>query len=256
MPIITTDNIWFWVLLSVLIVSAVSLGAFLFLLLPAAKRRLKNIVLYLVAFSAGALFGDAFFHLLPELFEEMPNKFVLSLSVVSGILLFFILEKFIRWRHCHIAVSENHSHPLATLNLIGDGFHNLLDGAIIAASYLASVPLGIATTLAVLFHEIPQEIGDAGILLHSGFSIKKAMLFNLLSALAAVLGAIVTLLIGEGLSKVYLPITALAAGGFIYIAGSDLIPELQHNTEPKKSLKQFCALLFGIFVMLFLLLLE
>lgn len=225
-----------------------------------AKKRLKNIVLYLVAFSAGALFGDAFFHLLPELFETMPNKITLSLSILSGILLFFILEKFVRWRHCHIYPVRNeaskgieHTHPLAFLNLIGDGFHNLLDGAIISASYLASVPLGITTTLAVLFHEIPQEIGDAGVLLYSGFSIKKAIFFNIISALVAVFGAVITLIIGEGMSGIYLPITAMAAGGFIYIAGSDLIPELQHNTAPLKSLKQFCALCLGIVVMLMLL---
>lgn len=251
MPNITTDNIWFLVLLSVFLVSAVSLFAFLFL--PLAKKRLKNFVLYLVAFSAGALFGDAFLHLLPEIFEQMENKLVLSLCLLSGILTFFVLEKFIRWRHCHIEISEKHLHPLATLNLVGDGAHNFLDGVIIAGSYLVSVPLGIATTLAVLCHEVPQEIGDAGILLHSGLSWQKALFFNFLSALLAVAGAILTLIIGEGIQTIALAITAAAAGGFIYIAGSDLIPELQHNTEPKQSLKQFLALLAGVWVMFLLL---
>jgi len=251
MPNITTDNIWFLVLLSVFLVSAVSLFAFLFL--PLAKKRLKNFVLYLVAFSAGALFGDAFLHLLPEIFEQMENKLVLSLCLLSGILTFFVLEKFIRWRHCHIEISEKHLHPLATLNLVGDGAHNFLDGVIIAGSYLVSVPLGIATTLAVLCHEVPQEIGDAGILLHSGLSWQKALFFNFLSALLAVAGAVLTLIIGEGIQTIALAITAAAAGGFIYIAGSDLIPELQHNTEPKQSLKQFLALLAGVWVMFLLL---
>ncbi len=231
--------------------SAVSLFAFLFL--PLAKKRLKNFVLYLVAFSAGALFGDAFLHLLPEIFEQMENKLVLSLCLLSGILTFFVLEKFIRWRHCHIEISEKHLHPLATLNLVGDGAHNFLDGVIIAGSYLVSVPLGIATTLAVLCHEVPQEIGDAGILLHSGLSWQKALFFNFLSALLAVAGAVLTLIIGEGIQTIALAITAAAAGGFIYIAGSDLIPELQHNTEPKQSLKQFLALLAGVWVMFLLL---
>jgi len=251
MPNITTDNIWFLVLLSVFLVSAVSLFAFLFL--PLAKKRLKNFVLYLVAFSAGALFGDAFLHLLPEIFEQMENKLVLSLCLLSGILTFFVLEKFIRWRHCHIEISEKHLHPLATLNLVGDGAHNFLDGVIIAGSYLVSVPLGIATTLAVLCHEVPQEIGDAGILLHSGLSWQKALFFNFLSALLAVAGAVLTLIIGEGIQTIALAITAAAAGGFIYIAGSDLIPELQHNTEPKQSLKQFLALLAGVWAMFLLL---
>lgn len=253
MPNITTDNIWFWVLLSVFIVSAVSIIAFLFLLLPLAKKRLKNILLYLVAFSAGALFGDAFIHLLPEVFEKMENKLLMSLCVLGGILCFFVLEKFIRWRHCHIEISEKHLHPLATLNLVGDIVHNFLDGLIIAASYLVSVPLGIATTLAVLFHEIPQEIGDAGVLMHSGLSWSRALFFNFLSAMAAVIGAVAALLIGERMAAISLAITAAAAGGFIYIAGSDLIPELQHNVEPKQSLKQFLALLAGVWVMLLLL---
>ena len=248
---ITTDNIWFWVLGSVFMVSLVAVIAFSFL--PLAKKRLQNLLLYLVAFSAGALFGDAFIHLLPEVFEKMANKISFSLSVLAGILIFFVLEKFIRWRHCHIEVSERHLHPLAVLNLVGDGAHNFLDGIIIAASYLVSVPLGIATTLAVLFHEIPQEIGDAGVLMHTGISWGRAMFFNFLSALLAIAGAVVALLIGEGLIGASLAITAAAAGGFIYIAGSDLIPELQHNVEPKQSLKQFLALLAGILVMFLLL---
>ena len=243
-----TNNVWLWVFISVAAVSLVSVTAFLFL--PLAKKRLKNLVLYLVAFSAGALFGDAFIHLLPELFEEMPNKVGLSLFVLAGILIFFVLEKFIRWRHCHIELSENHLHPLATLNLVGDGAHNFLDGAIIAASYLVSAPLGVATTLAVLFHEIPQEIGDAGVLLHSGLSWRRALFFNFLSALFAMLGALIALLVGEKMTDFSLAITAVASGGFIYIAGSDLIPELQHNVEPKQSFKQFFALLLGISVML------
>jgi len=249
-----TDNVWFLVFISVLAVSLVSVVAFLFL--PLAKKRLKNIVLYLVAFSAGALFGDAFIHLLPELFEKMPSKTQLSLFVLAGILLFFVLEKFIRWRHCHIDVSENHLPPLAALNLVGDGAHNFLDGAIIAASYLVSAPLGVATSLAVLFHEIPQEIGDAGVLLHSGLSFRRALFFNFLSALSAVLGALLTLLVGEKMADFSLAVTAVAAGGFIYIAGSDLIPELQHNVEPKQSFKQFFALLLGISVMLALRILD
>ena len=259
MMTITTDNIWFWVLSSVFMVSLAAVAVFAFL--PMAKKRLKDILLYLVAFSAGALFGDAFIHLLPEVFEKMENKVLLSLCVLAGILAFFILEKFIRWRHCHVyptgkdgvELSERHIHPLATLNLVGDGVHNFLDGVIIAASYLVSVPLGVATTLAVLCHEIPQEIGDAGVLLHSGLSWQRALFFNFLSALAALLGAVLTLLVGEGMSNISLAITAAAAGGFIYIAGSDLIPELQHNVEPAQSLKQFLALLLGVLVMFLLL---
>jgi zinc and cadmium transporter len=247
-------HIWTYTILSVCIVSLISLiGVFS---LALARDKLQKILLFLVSFAAGGLFGDAFIHLLPESFKKLGWGLATSLYVVSGILVFFVLEKFIRWRHCHISVSESHLHPVVTMNLVGDGVHNLIDGMIIGASYSVSIPIGITTTVAVILHEIPQEIGDFGILLHGGLSVKKALAFNFLSALTAVLGAILSLSIGpevKGYSTAMLPITA---GGFIYIAGSDLIPELQCECDASISAMQFVSMVMGIGIMALLVLAE
>ena len=232
---------------SVFLVSLVSLiGLFTFSLKDEA---LKKILLFLVSFSAGALFGDAFIHLLPEAVEDIGLSLGVSLSLLCGIISFFILEKFIHWRHCHIPASAQHPHPLAFMNLVGDGVHNFIDGLVIGASYLASVQVGIATTLAVVLHEIPQEIGDFGVLLQAGLSKKKALFFNFLSALTAVLGTAIALMMGgsERIIPILLP---FAAGGFVYIAGSDLIPELHKEPSLKKSLSAFSFFIIGIAFML------
>ena len=246
------DSIFLYTLGSVFLVSIMSfVGVFT---LAMKTKHLEKILLFLVSFSAGALFGDTFIHLLPEAVNEFGFGLEVSLYLLLGIILFFIMEKFICWRHCHIPTSTHHPHPIATMNLIGDFVHNFIDGLVIAASYMASIPLGIATTIAVLLHEIPQEIGDFGILIHGGFSKKKAIMFNFLSALAAVLGALIALYIGitsEHMLSVLIP---FAAGGFIYIAGSDLIPELHKETNPKKSIIQLLAMLLGIGVMMALVL--
>jgi len=248
------ELIWFYSLVSVFIVSLVSfIGIFT---LGIKQDKLKTILIYLISFSAGALFGDAFIHLLPELIEERGFTLVSGVSILSGILVFFILEKFVHWQHCHMPVTENHVHPFAYMNLVGDGLHNFIDGLIIAASYLVSVPLGFATTLAVLLHEIPQEIGDFGVLLHGGFSRTKALLLNFLTGLTAVLGVVVGLLLNnysDGIKFLFIP---LAIGGFIYIAGSDLIPELHKETNIKRSIIQIITFVIGILIMLSLLLLE
>ena len=246
--------VWLYSLISVFIVSLVSLiGIFT---LSINREKLEKIVQFLVSFAVGALFGDVFIHLLPEIFEEGGTNLATSLLVLAGILIFFIIEKVIYWRHCHEINCERHPQILATMNLVGDGLHNFLDGIIIAVSYLVSLPLGLATFLAVVLHEIPQEIGDFGILLHAGLSTKKALFFNFLSALAAVLGTVFSLVFGariEGYSFFLLPITA---GGFIYIAGSDLIPELHNEVKLSTSLKQLVAIILGISIMALLVLLE
>jgi zinc and cadmium transporter len=247
-------TVWIYSLVSVVLVSAISLiGVFS---LSLKKEMLNKILLFLVSFAVGGLFGDAFIHLLPESFEELGMTIATSVYILAGILVFFVVEKFIRWRHCHIPTSENHPHPVVALNLIGDAVHNLIDGMLIGASYSVSVPLGIATTLAVVLHEIPQEVGDFGVLVHGGFSVKKALAFNFLSASSSILGALISLIIGhqfQGFSKALLPITA---GGFIYIAGSDLIPELQHEVKLSNSLGQFLSIILGAGIMALLLLLE
>jgi zinc and cadmium transporter len=249
-------NVWFCTLMSVFVVSLISLVGVV--TLSFNRDRLKSTVHYLVSFAVGALFGDALIHLLPEAASELGFNLTTSLLVILGLLIFFVLEKFLHWQHCHIPTSSDHIHPVCTINLVGDAVHNFMDGVIIAASFLVSIPIGITTTLAVILHEIPQEIGDFGIYLHKGMSVKKALTFNFLSALTSVAGAVITLLIGahiQELTKYFVPITA---GGFLYIAGSDLIPELHHGSDqkPTTSLLQFVMIVLGVAVMASLTFLE
>jgi len=188
---------------------------------------LQKIVLFLVAFSAGTMLGSTFFHLLPESVEHLPAQTAFQLTFAS-LVIFFLIEKVLHWHHCH--KQDCHTHSIGYMNLIGDGLHNFIDGMIIATTFAVSPPLGIATTLAIAAHEIPQEIGDFGVLLHAGFSTKKALIFNVLSAGMAVLGAIISLLLIEsvpGLQDYLLP---FAAGGFLYIGAVDLLPELRKET--------------------------
>ena len=247
-------GIWVYALLSVFLVSLVSfVGIFT---LSIKLEKLKKMLIYLISFSAGALFGDAFIHLIPELIEEDAFGLTASLSLVFGILLFFTLEKVIHWRHCHMPITKEHTHPFAFMNLIGDGLHNLIDGLIIGASFIVSIPAGIATTLAVFLHEIPQEIGDFGILIHGGFSRGKALLLNFASALLAIVGVILSLWLGTSFEGIQYILVSIAAGGFIYIAGSDLIPELHKETAIKVSLGQIATFILGVLIMASLLLLE
>ena len=236
---------------SVLIVSLISLIG-LFVFFPSGRG---SWIIYLISFAAGALFGDVFLHLLPEVAESGGFGVELSSFVLVGILLFFILEKGIHWQHCHGQAMGEHVHPFAYVNLIGDGLHNLIDGIIIAASYLVSFPVGLATTIAVVLHEIPQEIGDFAILIYSGFSKRKALLLNFASALLAFLGAGLTFWAHSFIGSIDLPLTLIAAGGFLYLAGSDLIPELhKHSRSFVSSLAQVVVFLLGIGVMALLLL--
>lgn len=239
--------------LSVGIVSLIALIGIGFLALQ--EEKLKKFLAYMVSFSAGALFADAFIHLLPEALEEHGGV-VIPLYVIGGILVSFILEKFIHWRHCHLPHSSEHKHPFALMNLFGDGLHNFIDGTIIAASYLVSIPTGIATTIAVVFHEIPQEVGDFGVLLQGGFGKRKAILLNFLTALMAVLGAVVALAVSFYTHALTSFLVPFAAGTFIYIAGADLIPELHKETESKKSFWQILWFCLGVAIIAGLVFLE
>jgi zinc and cadmium transporter len=245
--------VWLYTIGSVFLVSLISLAGVFSISID--EKRLAKMLLFMVSFAAGALLGDAFLHLLPESVEDGLGLKV-SVFILVGILAFFVLEKIISWRHCHIPTSDEHPHPVGIMNLVGDGFHNLLDGMIIAGSYLVSLPLGISTTIAVILHEIPQEIGDFGILVHAGYSIRKALMFNFLSALTAVAGAVLTLSIGlktESVSAFLVPFTI---GSFVYIASADLIPELKKEVALKKSMLQLLFILLGAATMGVLLLLD
>jgi zinc and cadmium transporter len=242
-----TSQTWLYALGSVLLVSLVSLAGAATLSL--SRSFLKRILLFLVSFAVGSLLGGAFIHLLPEAFASDLNPLVVSGSVLAGIILFFILEKFFRWRHCHQETTADHVHPVVPMNIFGDAMHNFIDGILIGVTYAVSIPLGMATTVAVLLHEIPQEIGDFSILIHGGLTVKKALLFNFASALTAVIGVVLALMLGTSMEGVLLYFLPMTAGGFIYIAGSDLIPELHHNTDVKISILQLLALLGGIAIM-------
>jgi len=248
--------------LSVLIVSVISLvGVFT---LALSDKILRALISYLVSLAAGALLGDAFVHLIPEAFEKGDSTLIAA-TILAGIFLFFILEKILHWHHSHgqveecVETLENHNHchkPLGTIVIVADSVHNFIDGVIIAASYLVSLPVGLATTIAVVIHEIPQEIGDFGLLIHSGWSKKRALLFNFLSALAAAVGVLAVFVLGVGMEK-FVPVAlAFAAGGFIYIAAVDIVPELHKTTGFRKSLFQSLFMLFGFGLMFVLLLVE
>ncbi len=246
--------IWIYAICSVVLVGLISfVGLFT---LAMKTKHLKSILLYLVSFSAGAMFGDAFIHLLPEVVEKNGFGLFTSASILGGIVFFFVMEKVIHWRHCHHTTDHNHVHPFAVMNLVGDGVHNFLDGLIIGVSYLVSLPVGIATTIAVILHEIPQEIGDFSVLIHGGFTKAKALFLNVVTGMVALLGTIVALLVSEQIGWLTSFLIPFAAGGFIYIAGSDLIPELHKETKTWKSFWQLVAFVAGILVMLLLLLVD
>jgi len=246
-----------YAVISVLIVSAVSLIGVFTLSLNAATVR--KYVFAFVSLAVGALLGDAFIHLIPEAFESIPNTTMVSIAVIGGILIFFVIEKFLHWHH-HGEENdiERHAiHPVGKMVLASDGIHNLLDGFIIGVSYLASIEVGIATTVAVILHEIPQEIGDFGILLHSGYTKSRALFLNFLSALLAILGVVIALILGETASSFITWFMPVAAGGFIYIAIADLIPEL-HKAEKvvRKESLQIIMIIIGVAAMIGLLSLE
>lgn len=246
-------QVWFYSLASVIIVSLISLiGIFA---LAINTEKLKSILIYFVSFSAGALMGDAFIHLLPEIVEEAGFGLIISFGVLFGIIFSFLIEKVIHWNHCHLPITATHVHSFSLMNLFGDAVHNFIDGLIIGASYLVSIPVGLYTTVAILLHEIPQEIGDFGVLLHGGFTKTKALMLNLGVSLTAILGVVISLLLSSKVANLTHFIIPFAAGGFIYIAGSDLIPELHKECDTRKSLIQIIMFILGVVVMTGLLIL-
>jgi zinc and cadmium transporter len=209
-----------------------------------------------MSLAVGALLGDAFIHLIPEALGKSSNVTLTSILIIAGVLIFFILEKFMHWHHHGEDQNESGIHPVGKLIILSDGVHNFIDGIIIGASFMVSLSIGIATTVAVILHEIPQEIGDFAVLLHAGYTKRRALVLNFLSALSAILGAVVLFILGDVvgvLSTWFLPI---AAGGFIYIAVADLIPELHKTKEIKNSTYQLLAVVTGVLLMVGLIFLE
>lgn len=240
------NEIWIYTLLSVFVVSLISLLGAITMVIK--QKVIKKILIFLVSFAAGAMLGDVFLHMIPEIAEAGALNLQSSFLILVGIAIFFVLEKIIHWRHCHLTATKDHIHPLAFMNLIGDAIHNFIDGMLIAGSYMLSFPVGVATTIAVILHEIPQEMGDFGVLLHSGMKAKKALMFNFLSALTAVAGALFILFIGQNIdvTGVIIPITI---GGFLYIANADLIPELHKDTKISNSIIQLISFSIGVAIM-------
>jgi zinc and cadmium transporter len=242
------------------------LAAAVFLLLPDDRR--NSVVPHGISFAIGALLSVAFWGLIPEAFANIkPEQFqTLSGTILAGILGFFVLEKLLIWRHCHVETCEAHGdethdsnleHELAVhhhgfdksagaLIILGDSIHNFVDGVLIAAAFLTDVKLGIVTSLAVATHEIPQEVGDFAILLHSGYSKSKALFYNILASLATVLGGILAYYSLAGLQDSLPYFLALAASSFIYIAVADLIPSLHKKTDMKTSLQQIALIVAGV----------
>lgn len=245
--------VYLYSFVAVLIVSLISLvGVFT---LSVKEDLLKKYVFIVVSLAVGALLGDAFIHLIPEAYEKISNPTVVSLLIIGGIAIFFIVEKFLHWHH-HEHGEEDHIHPVGKLVLFSDGVHNMIDGMIIGVAFMTSIPVGIATTIAVILHEIPQEIGDFGVLIHSGYTKSRALVLNFYSALLSILGLLIAFFVGgysENISTWFVPI---AAGGFIYIAVADLIPELHRSVKKSHSIIQILVVALGVVSMLALLLLE
>ncbi|NQU99059.1 ZIP family metal transporter [Candidatus Woesearchaeota archaeon] len=225
------------------------------------KKIPKKFLVVLLSLSVGTMLGSVFIHFIPE---AVANGYTLSvaINILFGFIVFFILERFIHWHHenkCEHEVDKkahSHGYHLAPLNLIGDGVHNFLDGMIIAGSYLVSIPLGIAATISIIFHEVPQEIADFGVLLYSGMSKGKAVFFNLLSAATAIVGGVIGLVLAgriEGFETFIIP---FAAGTFIYIAASNLVPELHRHCKLWDSILHVLAIIIGIAIMVGLTFLE
>lgn len=233
-------------LLAALAISAISLAGVA--LIRVRQSRLQRLLLVLVSFSTGALLGGGLLHLLPEAVELMPGSLTPFLLAVAGFAAFFLLEKALRIHHCHDGECATNQH-IGTLNLVGDAVHNFIDGLILVSAFAVSPGLGVVVAVSVIVHEVPQELGDFGVLLYAGFSRSRALLYNFLTALTALLGVLVGYVFInaiDGLSALLLPV---AAGGFLYIAAADLIPELHKDSHSGRAWWSTATLLLALAAM-------
>lgn len=235
---------------SVILVSLVSVIGAIPLLIK--KKVPDHLLMFLLSLSVGSLLGGVFIHFLPEATSES-YTLGLAINIILGFLSFFVIEKFIHWHHTKKCeggkCGHGHAYHLAPINLIGDGVHNFIDGLVIAGSYVVSIPLGIAATISIIFHELPQEIADFGVLLYTGMSKKKALLFNLLSAATAIVGTILGLFLASTATEFTSFIIPFAAGNFIYIAASNLVPELHRHCGAKETFIHIIAIILGVAIM-------
>ena len=230
---------------SSILVSLISLAGIVTLILN--EKIIDKILIFLLGFSGGAMIGGAFFHLLPEALEKS-SGIAAYVYLIIGFITFFILERYLLWRHCHDGKCD--VHPFSYLNLIGDGIHNFVDGLAIGASFVANINLGLIMTLVIILHEIPQEIGDFGVLVYGGLNKYKALFYNFLSALTAILGALLGFYFSAHIENFIGLILPFAAGGFIYIASCDLIPELHKQSDNRRATLSIIFFILGALLML------
>ena len=219
----------------------VALGAGIAVIVYAAK--INRLLHWVISFAVGAILGATFFDILPEAFEMMDPKSALF-WMLFGFVMFFVLEKFLFWYHCH--EGECSIHAMSYLILVGDGIHNFIDGVIITLAFLVDPSLGFTAAIAVILHEIPQEVSDFTIILHGGMQRARALFWNFVVALTVVVGALLTYMAANSIEFVIGPLLALVAGHFLYIAASDLIPELHHTHGKASSIAQIFLLIGGI----------
>jgi zinc and cadmium transporter len=244
----------FWIIIFCLLGGLLSvLAAAFFLVLSESLR--NHLLPHLVSFATGTLLGAAFLGLLPHALDAVPgtDAHVIPMAVLLGLLGFFLLEKLVLWRHCHADHCEVHApdqksrdHSTGTMILVGDSLHNFLDGILIAAAFLTDIHLGVVTSLAVASHEIPQEVGDFAVLLHSGFSRGRAFLYNILTSLTTVIGGVLAWFALQQVQAVLPFVLAIAASSFIYIAVADLIPTLHQRVEGRATIQQVVLIAAGI----------
>ncbi|MBU1202767.1 ZIP family metal transporter [Patescibacteria group bacterium] len=238
------------IILATILVSVVSLLG----IIVVFKRENKNFLKSLISVAAGALLAVAFLDMLPEAVEsEIYDTHQIFMTVLISVVFFFLLERVFHWHHCHCQThgkpNKKNKNNLAIINLIGDGIHNFVDGALIASSFLLDFHAGVLVTIAVILHEIPQEISDFGVLLYAGLSKSKAILYNLLTALIAIIGALVFYYFGTNVENIIPLVIAFAAGNFIYLSTADLIPELHHEEDKKKIIAHSIWLVVGVLLM-------
>jgi zinc and cadmium transporter len=230
-----------WITIAGVAMSALALVGAIAISMP--PERLDRLLLPMVGLAAGSLLGGAFFHMIPSSIDELGNGIGVHAAIMSGFLVFFVLENFLRWHHCHRATHTEHR-PLGHMILVADGLHNLIGGLAVGGAFVADIRVGIVTWLVAAAHEVPQELGDFGVLVHSGWSRRSALAWNFASALTFLVGAVTAYAVSGQLEVAYL--LPFAAGNFLYIAAADLLPEIHAEPHTREKLRTSAAFVTGL----------